>query len=98
MTFHNVDGLIDDMVDIMGDDLDDGLVDGLVDGETKVKRMGAYSIMDFSRMFYNGFTWMASTANRRICTVAPDAYQKGPEIPTRHPMFEDISSVAAQVH
>merc|ERR1719453_952775 len=44
------------------------------------------------------FTWIASTAKRRIWMVAPDAYQKGPETPTRHPMFDDIRSVAAHVH
>ena len=43
-------------------------------------------------------TWIARTAKRRIWMVAPDAYQNGPETPTRQPMFEDINSVAAQVH
>ena len=41
---------------------------------------------------------MARIAKRRIWTVAPDAYQNGPARPTRQPMLEDISSVAAQVH
>merc|ERR1719324_1284400 len=43
-------------------------------------------------------TWMAKTAKSKICTVAPDAYQKGPEMPTLQPMFEDMSKVAAHVH
>merc|ERR1740117_800017 len=44
------------------------------------------------------FTLIASTAKSRICTVAPAAYQKGPDTPTRHAMFDDINNVAAHVH
>merc|ERR1719169_306131 len=43
-------------------------------------------------------TWIAKMAKSKIWMVAPEAYQKGPLIPKRHPMLEDISSVAAHVH
>jgi len=32
------------------------------------------------------------------CTVAPEAYQKGPETPYLYATAEDWSKVAAQVH
>ena len=41
---------------------------------------------------------MAMVANRIICTVAPLAYQKGPETPYLYATAEDCSKVAAQVH
>jgi hypothetical protein len=41
---------------------------------------------------------MAKMAKSKIWIVAPEAYQKGPLTPTRHPMLEDINSVAAHVH
>merc|ERR1719158_1442633 len=44
------------------------------------------------------FTWIAKMAKSKIWMVAPEAYQKGPLIPTRHPILEDISNVAAHVH
>jgi len=41
---------------------------------------------------------MARVAKSRICTVAPEAYQKGPETPYLYAMPDDWSSVAAHVH
>jgi hypothetical protein len=41
---------------------------------------------------------MAMVAKRRICTVAPLAYQYGPETPYLYATPEDCSRVAAHVH
>ena len=40
---------------------------------------------------------IARVAKRRICTVAPLAYQKGPLTPYRYATPEDCKSVAAHV-
>lgn len=40
---------------------------------------------------------MARVANKIICTVAPEAYQNGPETPYLYAIAELWSSVAAQV-
>lgn len=44
------------------------------------------------------FSSIARVANSRICTVAPEAYQKGPETPYLYATPDDCSSVAAHVH
>lgn len=44
------------------------------------------------------FSSMASVANSRICTVAPEAYQKGPETPYLYATPDDCNNVAAHVH
>ena len=41
---------------------------------------------------------MAMVAKSKICTVAPLAYQNGPETPYLYAIPEDCRSVAAQVH
>jgi len=41
---------------------------------------------------------MARIPKRRICTVAPAAYQKGPERPYLEATFDDWRRVAAHVH
>lgn len=41
---------------------------------------------------------MASVANNKICTVAPLAYQNGPETPYLYAIPDDCRSVAAHVH
>jgi hypothetical protein len=43
------------------------------------------------------FNSIAIVANSRICTVAPLAYQKGPETPYRYAIPELCKRVAAQV-
>lgn len=40
---------------------------------------------------------MARVANKIICTVAPAAYQNGPETPYLYAILELCSNVAAQV-
>jgi len=56
---------------------------------------------------FEGLTWalgalrlssMAMVAKRIICTVAPLAYQNGPDTPYLYDTAEDCSKVAAQVH
>jgi hypothetical protein len=44
------------------------------------------------------FTWMARTAKSKTWTVAPEAYQNGPETPYFQETLEDWRRVAAQVH
>lgn len=44
------------------------------------------------------FNSMASVANSKICTVAPEAYQKGPETPYLYATPDDCNNVAAHVH
>lgn len=44
------------------------------------------------------FSSIASVANSRICTVAPEAYQKGPETPYLYATPDDCNNVAAHVH
>ena len=44
------------------------------------------------------FTAEPTTENRRMGIAAPEAYQKGPDTPTRQPMLEDINSDAAHTH
>lgn len=44
------------------------------------------------------FSSIAIVANKMICTVAPEAYQKGPETPYWYATELDCSNVAAQVH
>ncbi len=41
---------------------------------------------------------MAMVAKSRICTVAPLAYQNGPETPYLYAIPDDWRRVAAQVH
>ena len=44
------------------------------------------------------FNSIAIVANNKICTVAPLAYQNGPETPYRYAIPDDCRRVAAQVH
>ena len=44
------------------------------------------------------FTAEPTTENKRMGIAAPEAYQKGPDMPTRQPMLEDIKSDAAHTH
>ena len=58
-------------------------------------RITSRKVCAFGAFLFNS---MASVANNKICTVAPDAYQKGPLTPYLYAMPELCRRVAAHVH
>lgn len=56
--------------------------------------MTSRNVWAFGAFLFNS---MAKVANRMIWTVAPEAYQKGPDTPYRYATPDDCSRVAAQV-
>ena len=80
----------------------DDQVGGQAEEEEDHVRRGAPAALMISRKVWafgaRRLTSMARMPKRRIWTVAPAAYQKGPVMPYCHATFEDWRRVAAHVH